>query len=266
MQTLTMIVDCNSLRRACDEGPLRPYSERIVALARDSVLLVPKAQASASAASWLGGEPELPEAVAWPVRRDGSPLAFLGQIDLGELARFPAAKALRPTGQLLFFFDVAKRPGAFWTGGTAEDGDAARVLYIDPSQETHRRAPPPGCAAFAARPLNFAKALTIPSVNALPELGVPALEGEQLQAYLEINECVFRGGRRDYEVHRVLGHPEQLQQGPCSRSCHDPLLLLQLGSDGDFRWAGGGLLYFEVPAAELEAQRFERVHVEMESA
>ena len=162
MKTLTMIVDRNNLRRACDDGPLRPLTDRIVALARDSVLLVPRLQAGLIGTSRLGGEPELPDTVPWPVRLDGSPLAFLGQVDLAELARFPAAQVLPSSGVLLFFYDATNQPRALWTGETSAGSDAARVLYVQPSQEARPHSPPsPAPTTFAARPLNFAKALTI---------------------------------------------------------------------------------------------------------
>jgi len=55
-----------------------------------------------TARSWLGGAPRL-GASAWPRGKDGQPLHFAAQIDLGELAAKAGATSLPGSGSLAFF-------------------------------------------------------------------------------------------------------------------------------------------------------------------
>lgn len=56
-------------------------------------------------ATRFGGEPDLPDDVAWPLV-GGRPMTFAAQLDLASLARFRAASELPPDGLLCFFYDA----------------------------------------------------------------------------------------------------------------------------------------------------------------
>ena len=63
-----------------------------------------------SAAGWFGGEPKLPQTVAWP-EIDGIPLCFLAQIDLAKLPE-PIWSGLGPRSGHLVFFNHPNRCAA----------------------------------------------------------------------------------------------------------------------------------------------------------
>ena len=55
----------------------------------------------------IGGRPDLADNVVWP-SWNGKPLAFLAQLNLGDLTRFPFASVLPKEGWLLFFYDCLR--------------------------------------------------------------------------------------------------------------------------------------------------------------
>ena len=63
--------------------------------------LVPSAEEDASPRSRVGGLPDLPDITRWP-QWNGVPLAFLAQIDLGELAELNPDAPLPKSGLLSF--------------------------------------------------------------------------------------------------------------------------------------------------------------------
>lgn len=85
--------------------PLAPYVDAIAALIRPTIRIVPrKARAAdrAVGASRLGGDPDLPESIAWP-EDEGERIDFVGQINLSDVAGLDPARRLPPAGLLLFF-------------------------------------------------------------------------------------------------------------------------------------------------------------------
>lgn len=89
--------------------------------------LLPSA-AAASARSYFGGLPQLPDPAAWPRLRTGEHCSFIGQVDLESLPRFGERKHLPARGSLLFFADTSGEVDAdsllegavlFLPGGTA---------------------------------------------------------------------------------------------------------------------------------------------------
>src|SRR5215211_5075032 len=59
-------------------------------------------------ASRLGGMPDLYPQAKWP-----GALAFIGQINLSEIASYEAASLLPPSGWLYFFFDADEQPPGY---------------------------------------------------------------------------------------------------------------------------------------------------------
>ncbi len=67
------------------------------------VRLMPQVPIRSQSSSWLGGQPYMPESMAWPIDDDGNPMAFIAQLDLAQM---PAEiwEGLGPRqGWLLFF-------------------------------------------------------------------------------------------------------------------------------------------------------------------
>jgi uncharacterized protein YwqG len=57
--------------------------------------------------SKIGGTPDLPEGMDWPLS-NGKPMSFIAQIRLADAAAFDASKALPKTGTLYFFYDAER--------------------------------------------------------------------------------------------------------------------------------------------------------------
>jgi uncharacterized protein YwqG len=104
-------------------------------------------------ASKIGGGPDLPDGVEWPAWHE--PMAFLGQFNLAEVARYERTGLLPRSGLLSFFYETDGEPlySAGW--GLPEKTDPRdfpeidpsrgwRVLYhdADPRRFTRREAPP----------------------------------------------------------------------------------------------------------------------------
>src|SRR5262245_58266351 len=83
-----------------------PHKEAPAGLVRPGVLaLAPDDEGCDDVGvSCLGGAPDAPPGFTWPTH-DGGPLAFLAQIDLGEVPDFPGRDLLPAAGRLYFFYE-----------------------------------------------------------------------------------------------------------------------------------------------------------------
>ncbi|SFF31455.1 Uncharacterized protein YwqG [Paenibacillus algorifonticola] len=76
--------------------------------AREGVRLAKReiADYSKTCVSRIGGDPDLPDEIEWPLDRDGTPMTFLAQLRLEDLAPHDAASRLSHGGVLYFFLGV----------------------------------------------------------------------------------------------------------------------------------------------------------------
>ncbi|NML64324.1 DUF1963 domain-containing protein [Hymenobacter sp. RP-2-7] len=243
--------------------------------------------------SHLGGLPDLPVAAPWPTWQ-GRSLSFLAQLNLAELAAFPAAAPLPPAGVLSFFYDALEQP---WGYDPADRGRAV-VLYHPVGTELAPRPQPADLTtdeyeAFTVVPLTFAPELTLPDLRE-QDLGIAEeeLSEQQWDAYWDIQHRYADGASR------VLGHPDTIQgtmrdqcalvmQGlntgsaEAQQATQQALgisdaqaatwkeqalteweLLLQLDSYEDeagMMWGDSGRLYFWIPRTALSAHDFSQV-------
>lgn len=182
----------------------------------------------------LGGEPDLPPSVAWPCSGD-RPMTFAAQLDLADLAQFPAACELPREGLLSFFYDAAPDSDSH-----AHPEYPSRVLYIPPHESLERRATPSDGdrrPEFSVEPLALSDT-------------VPPLESPFYEALLPIDRVMnfrralsnhepfedpldglpdflssWRGNDADDEyAHQVLGY--------CRPHQGDPYLAAELDSAG----------------------------------
>lgn len=95
------------LQTAAEAAGLGAFWPRLAPHCRPSIRVQPQAPAETlpPGTSHLGGLPDLPAAAVWPAWQ-GRSLSFLAQINLAELAEFPAAAPLPPTGLLSLFYDA----------------------------------------------------------------------------------------------------------------------------------------------------------------
>lgn len=201
----------------------------------------PNAKAGASR---LGGRPDLPSTIAWPVRasypngkvladtlaRRGPeltdafltpmPLDFVGQLDLKEVARAEILEDCLPdSGRLLFFWDTTCGP---WV----DSMQSCHVLWdTSPKAVLAPRDPPaPGLAikSYPTKPIAFRPVWSLPDRLLLKEL----VEDEDLRAALEDedydgawDDIMDRGttqlaSGREVLPHRLCGWPMPEQWDP----------------------------------------------------
>jgi hypothetical protein len=242
----------------------------------------------------LGGLPDLPPGVEWPMK-DGILLEFVGQFRLADLALYDAEDRLPPTGMLYFFFD----------GMLTGYGQPTRcaVIYHDGPLDALER-----CAAPSheyGRQLNIFKpcALDIETVWTLPPFEeiddnedvtcIPPVT--PILTRREEGVIYWKALRKHDFCHQLLGHPAEVQGGELrlgvvtaqdtagyfasdeygNYAHRDELvaelrrwrLLAQFQSDRPtgMDWGCGGMIYFWIREEDLAARRFDRVYGMLES-
>ena len=125
-----------TIRQQLEEIGLSRMAAAIQAHSRPSLRLT-AGKRSAQPVSRLGGRPNLPEGVRWPVWQGGQPLSFIAQLDLAALPRIKGLPLPR-SGSLYFFYDADAQPWGFDPG----DKGCAQVMFVPSPLSAHRlRAP-----------------------------------------------------------------------------------------------------------------------------
>lgn len=235
--------------------------------------------------SKTGGLPDVPAEFKWP-KRGRTPLAFVAQFNLAELAANDQTKTLPKSGFLWFFYDLEEQPWGF----DPKDSDGWGVIYADVAAAALKRTKfPKGLDEEWLLPeskLNFGTAQTFPAAasDSVQALKLSAKEAKSYQ------DCLKQSAAADDEEnpqHQLLGWPAPLQsadmEGECQLAANgincgeevdeknpkvkalragakDWKLLLQLDSDTDagLSWGDGGRLYFWIRQQDLTARRFDR--------
>lgn len=236
-------------------------------------------------ASKLGGRPDLPPVVRWP-EYNGSPMSFLGQINLEDLSELASAGSLPSSGRIYFFYDVEEMT---W-GYDPDDKDTWRVLYWNGPREDLARRPFPEDLerdyTFFPCSLEFREELSLPPYNSLQieDLG---LSDDDVDKYVDYLDSFYDEELTEHvPVHQILGHPDPIQnemQLECqlasnglnvgspsgyedprveelSPGARDWMLLLQLDTDDNPSWMWGdmGRLYFWIRRQDLRERAFDK--------
>lgn len=269
-----MTDDIDAYRASLADYDLVDHADRVLALARPCIALrntnprlVPAGRTR------LGGQPDLPEGLAWP-EGPGGPMTFLAQIDLAALA----PSDLPHDGLLSFFFDRSD---------FHEGADVCRVLHLRGALAP--RAVPPGLEEFQPRPLAAIPGRSFPYFGPSSpwiEVVVPnaADVDDVFEALLDWSSMCAPTrppprsdgayGRTEDEgpTHQLLGYPRDGQRDILTgaaegQGIEDPMaaarglrLLLQLVEDRDagFAWVDSGSISFILSEADLATQRFDR--------
>jgi uncharacterized protein YwqG len=231
--------------------------------------------------SFLGGLPITSSGLEWP-RKAGRPLAFLGQIDLGEMPVGEAAPWLPARGRLLFFYDVDEYP---WGFDPADRGGWC-VLYDDGDRAPTEQ---PGPHDLGDRLLSEKKTIAGKLFHSIPMLERVTLEEagiteDEEDAYYDLVSESFDGQPQ----HQLGGFPDPVQGDAMEQECqlasggvycgdtsgyesregkrlraepNDWRLLLQLDSDDDLgtMWGDAGMLYFWIQESDARAGNFSNV-------
>jgi uncharacterized protein YwqG len=284
MEISTLHQQENSIRQQLQEIGLERLAAPILSRARPSLRLT-VGQPSDQPVSRLGGRPNLPNEIPWPVRREMQPLSFIAQFDLAALSVIEGLPLPR-SGSLFFFYDSAAMPAGY----DPEEKSGAQVFYATgPLAANCVRDWPPGLSPEFQYE-GFA-------LSAAPELSLPAMDhefvreysatGEESTAYFEFaplaygehrmggNTVPMNGGDPRLEAQLVshgihCGFPEGYDEGRrlgLESGAADWLLLLQLDSGGDcagMDWNEGGRIYFMVREDDLRRHNFQNTHLTLQ--
>lgn len=173
--------------------------------------------------SRLGGDPDLPPALAWP-QIDGEPLVFVAQLDLAELAHYEAAGEL-PREGLLSFFYAPVPPGGYGLEHPVV------VLHLRDRDALARRAGPDSRERLRPHAIELEDEALLPALESHYHYEAlrPAAEVRKFYESLArghaqgipidqsaLANLVIERSRCDFErpTHRLLGHPSSIQGDP----------------------------------------------------
>jgi uncharacterized protein YwqG len=217
------------------------------------------------------------------IRRNPTPLEFLGALRLADVAAHAGTLGLPATGVLLFFYDVATFPAAFYPQAR---GGWRVLLAAEESLDLVERPAVRDDDVFAAT-LSFESQFTVPRVIE------DATRGTRLHVYAdaafgEFHATLLGGDPDGMVVHQLGGAPQEVQDGlfetcqfasngyDCgsregferaiaaglAAGASDWKLLLQIDSDEQgpgWMWGDLGRLYFCIRSTDLAEKRFDRV-------
>jgi uncharacterized protein YwqG len=241
---------------------------------------------SAQPVSRLGGRPNLPKDIPWPVWQEELPLSFIAQLDLATL---PAVRGLPlpQSGSLFFFYDADAQPWGF----DPKDKGCAQVIYVPSSLAAHRpRAP--------HRDLDEEVRFKGVALAATPETSLPNKNSgifrehkateEEFKAYFDLinplSTRAHRIGGNANEIQGELGLEAQLvsngincgsgkgykeaRRRGLDAGAADWLLLLQVDSEerAGMTWGDGGRIYFMIRKDDLRRRRFQNVHLTLQTS
>lgn len=230
---------------------LSDKTDEVFALGRPSLRLRlegPDEEDDAQPRSRVGGDPDLPPDFEWPVC-EGTPMTFVAQLDLAELAAYEAASELPAAGLLSFFY-----------APVAPEGDPlnpARVVLFEDPAGLVRRPAPPASEPLRAFAVELEEELVYPGLESqvhyealLPPERVrefyrryAAGEHGELIPASPLAALIFNLDEADQErpIHRLLGCAASVQG--------DPYLDVEVGTRGGYAgWAEGS-------EAALQARR-----------
>jgi uncharacterized protein YwqG len=249
---------------------MQDFFARIAADTRDSLVLTLHAQATPATATRIGGHPWAdPARPDWPLDADGAPMAFLGQINFGNLPPLPDF----PDRGLLQVFVCYESEGTHLRYTEAPVGEG---LMGPPEslRKAKRRAHPFSPEVFergyavTAEPRvvganwtlwpHSADDMGFAHMERLPEPG----EAETMVATYEER---MDAARASLGVHWIGGHPSFVQEDIRNDERYRKLdrVILHLGEEGNGKAAGirigdGGELNVMIARGDLIARRWER--------
>lgn len=261
------VVDRASLEDAFRALGLHEHWPKALPLVRDQVVMhtapMPLEQL-ALGASRIGGVPDLPRDMSWPVGPSGGPLGFLAQVDLAEAAPHEHSGSLPRSGWLCFFY-----------GSTGSDGDpeTSAVLFVEgAAADLERKAVPdsvPEELRFKPCSIRYEGRVSLPlEFEHQGKLDLPLEQGDLLMDPL----------MRDSAGNKLLGWPDSIQGPPEEDAVvmvfaarkdpgappvtrDDVRLLFQIDSEEGktgMMWGDAGMVYFLLSEADLKARRFDR--------
>lgn len=263
-----------------DQYDLRNRQAEIHQVSRPAALLRTVQSSEADLpllATKIGGRPDLPRNVQWPIFEDGKPLAFMCQINLGELARVGTFVEGLPTNGLLSVFSVwgwlgdendPRYPDVGWTEGD----DVHVIVHSTFDKEFERREAPPGARTFPAAGVEVVPIISLPNHKIEPALAILNWTKEEYDRFDEMQSDYraiqlghWLNNLDSFASHHLLGGYALFQQEyPKELLGRGLTMFLQIGTDcfTQMCWGDGGEVTFYVDSNALKAGRFERIWAE----
>lgn len=208
------------------------------------------------------------------------PLAFLGQLDLGEISEEAPLPGWPESGTLAFFYECVVSPWGF----DPEDRGSVRVLYYPAETELVETPPPVDLDVdfvFPKRGVSFAREWTLPTQVSAEKLR----DTQYVGAHMKLLSALAESEEESGVIHRCGGHADEVQgemRLECQLVTHgiycgseagyaDPRraaleagaaeweLLFQVDSDEEmmgWMWGDLGRVYFWVRKGEMERLDF----------
>lgn len=228
--------------------------------------------------SKFGGWPDVPLGFQWP-RLNGRPLAFLLQLNCGDIRAAAPTLPVPEQGLISVFYDVEKQPWGF----DPKDGESKQVELFGATGELTRFSASgiPDAIRIPTARIGFGAAHDLPSWEEpqLEKLGLSDEETEKLDA-LRGKIAGSDGG------HQLFGWP-WLIQGAMQEECQlasngvyvgdsngyqskaakkllaenqEWMMWLQVDSDDSLKlmWGDVGRIYFWIRKEDLESAKFDR--------
>ncbi|MES2519269.1 MAG: YwqG family protein [Bacteroidota bacterium] len=246
--------------------------------------------------SKFGGQPDLPENIAWVKDFEQNSLAFIAQINLHEVARLDTEDLLPKTGILYFFYDATQ--SACGLEIADRENNMFKVIYYDGDLDLLQRKdfpddlPEESEDEYSPNTARFTPAkIKINQEISYPSNGETIYEDLTSEEYDIFAENFFE----DDSIHKLLGYSNNLQN-PMEIECElitngivldDPdayetpeaialkenvgdwRLLLQVDSteegEGSMDFAGGGTIYYWIKKQDLLNKDFDKVWFSLQS-
>jgi uncharacterized protein YwqG len=266
----------SSMHEWLSNGGLARVSEEVGKVTLPSIRLIahPAEESQLRVGSTkFGGSPDLPQETRWP-EWNGSPLPFVAQINLAEVAPYDLSHLLPATGILAFFFDQ----DAFFESRPADQATSWQVCYTPGLPSDLWRLPIPEHIPQRRRyrpsGVTCAIEMTLPDYSqydstSVERLGLSGpLTDEEEQAYHSIQAHLAGTVDANYHIpiHRLLGHPDDVQwdmHRELGGASADWQLLFQVDSDNtpDTDWGDTGRIYYWIRTRDLAERHFIQVQV-----
>jgi uncharacterized protein YwqG len=205
-------VGAEELLALCREAGVKRRAADVARLGRASIRLTHATEnTGAAGASRLGGAPDVPPGFVWPTW-EGRELAFLGQLDLAQVAAVDDGLPLPREGRLLFFYDLDRRP----TGLSPSHRGSCSVVHLDAGVDglapDEQRTP-----GLRELPLELSRELMLPGAWSFPTEELE-LSPEEMNAWDELRERLAGAQGIQLEemsadffaLHRLLGYHEEI--------------------------------------------------------
>ena len=173
---------------------LEQYSKQILAMAKPAFRFQIANSPIKIGCSRLGGQPDLPQAIEWPLGKDQRPLSFVGQINFGEFK--DASVGLPKDGLIYLFYDAVAMPS-----GNFADKDNGKILQTKDLAKLTKRRTPKNTKEFGAKGISWSKTLSLPATNSA-EVNALNLPQNERDSYRE----VLRHWNSQ-PAHQLSGHP-----------------------------------------------------------